>query len=43
MLAACRRRDGDSLALMVRYRIHQTTAGLRERLELHDAGEQISQ
>lgn len=38
MLAACRRRDGDSLALMVRYRIHQTTAGLRERLESHDTG-----
>ncbi len=33
MLAACRRRDGDSLALMVRYRIHQTTAGLREQLQ----------
>jgi DNA-binding GntR family transcriptional regulator len=33
MLAACRRHDGDSLALMVRYRIHQTTAGLREQLQ----------
>ena len=32
MLAACRKRDGTSLALMVRYRIHQTTAGIRERL-----------
>ena len=33
MLAACRRRDGDSLALMVRYRIHQTTAGFRDQLQ----------
>jgi len=32
MLAAIHKRDGDSLGLMVRYRIHQTTTGLRERL-----------
>lgn len=38
MLAACRRRDGDSLALMVRYRIHQTTVGLRAQLQKAGSG-----
>ncbi len=30
ILAACRRRDADSLGTMVRYKVHQTSAGLSE-------------
>jgi DNA-binding GntR family transcriptional regulator len=31
---ACRRRDADALSLMVRYKLHQTTVELLERMEL---------
>jgi DNA-binding GntR family transcriptional regulator len=37
ILQACRRRDPDSLSYMVRYKVHQTTVGLRERMQ-HTAG-----
>ncbi|HMO58107.1 MAG TPA: GntR family transcriptional regulator [Roseiflexaceae bacterium] len=33
ILQACRHRDADSLAYMVRYKVHQTTVGLRERMQ----------
>ncbi len=32
ILSACRRRDRDSLGAMVRYKLHQTSVGLLERL-----------
>jgi len=41
MLAACHKRDGTSLALMVRYRIHQTTAGIRQLLKGNPAVAQL--
>lgn len=34
MVAACRRRDGEALGLMVRYKVHQTVVGLLERAHL---------
>jgi DNA-binding GntR family transcriptional regulator len=34
ILLACRRRDADALGLMVRYKVHQTTVGLLERMQL---------
>jgi DNA-binding GntR family transcriptional regulator len=32
IVAACRRRDRDAVGLMVRYKVHQTTVGLLERM-----------
>jgi DNA-binding GntR family transcriptional regulator len=37
ILLACRRRDADALGLMVRYKVHQTTAQLLERMQLNGA------
>jgi len=37
ILQACRRRDAEALGLMVRYKVHQTTVGLLERMELDGA------
>jgi DNA-binding GntR family transcriptional regulator len=34
IVAACRRRDSEAVALMVRYKVHQTTVGLLERMHL---------
>lgn len=34
MVAACKRRDADALALMVRYKVHQTTTGLLTHMSL---------
>ena len=34
IVEACRRRDGDALALMLRYKLHQTRVELLERLQL---------
>lgn len=36
IVLACRRRDADALGLMVRYKVHQTTVGLLERMQLND-------
>jgi DNA-binding GntR family transcriptional regulator len=33
ILEACRRRDADALSLMVRYKVHQTTVELLERMQ----------
>ena len=39
IVAAARRRDADALGYMVRYKVHQTTVGLLERMQLaHDEG-----
>lgn len=35
IVLACRRRDADALGLMVRYKVHQTTVGLLERMQLN--------
>jgi hypothetical protein len=32
--AACRRRDPEALGTMVRYKVHQTTVGLLEKIDL---------
>jgi DNA-binding GntR family transcriptional regulator len=37
IVQACRRRDADALSLMVRYKLHQTTVQLLERMEGTDA------
>jgi len=37
IVLACRRRDADALGLMVRYKVHQTTVGLLERMQLTGA------
>jgi DNA-binding GntR family transcriptional regulator len=34
IVAACRRRDREEVALLVRYKVHQTSMGLIERLDL---------
>jgi DNA-binding GntR family transcriptional regulator len=34
IVAACRGRDADALALMIRYKVHQTTAGLLQHTNL---------
>jgi DNA-binding GntR family transcriptional regulator len=34
IVAACRRRDPEALGIMVRYKIHQTTVGLLEKIDL---------
>jgi DNA-binding GntR family transcriptional regulator len=36
IIAACRRRDREAVGLMVRYKVHQTTVGLLERMEARD-------
>jgi DNA-binding GntR family transcriptional regulator len=36
IVEACRCRDGDALALMLRYKLHQTRVELLERLQLHN-------
>jgi len=36
IVEACSRGDGDSLALMLRYKLHQTRVELLERLQLND-------
>lgn len=38
IIAACRRRDRDALGYMVRYKVHQTTVGLLEKMQAEDAG-----
>jgi hypothetical protein len=37
IVSACRRRDADALGLMVRYKVHQTTVELLERMPLLNA------
>jgi DNA-binding GntR family transcriptional regulator len=34
IVLSCRRRDAEALGLMVRYKVHQTTVGLLERMQL---------
>jgi DNA-binding GntR family transcriptional regulator len=36
IIAACRRRDRDALGYMVRYKVHQTTVGLLEKMQSED-------
>ena len=37
IVMACRRRDADALGLMIRYKVHQTTVELLERMPLLNA------
>ncbi len=37
IIAACRRHDREAVGLMVRYKVHQTTVGLLERMESRES------
>lgn len=42
IVSACERKDADALGWMIRYKVHQTTAGLLQHMSLPDVASKVS-